>query len=154
MKPPLPVAVFDTLHELQHLFRARMRSSMQAVHPELTLNEMRILMRTGHRPGITQRELVEHSHADKAQMARLLARLQQRGWLTRSRGDGDRRVRCLHLSARGRRLFAQLRRLQEQVAGELLQDCPPSAQARLLGLLQQARHGATARAGIPAAHPG
>jgi len=154
MTAPLSVEVFDTLHELQHFFRARMRKSMEAVRPELTFNEMRVLMRAGRQPGITQRDLVEHSHADKAQMARILAHLQDRGWLTRSASESDKRVRCLHLSAQGQRLFAQLRGLQEQVATELLQDCPPPVQAQLLALLQQARGSAAASSGTLATPPG
>ncbi len=138
MNPTLPLDIFDGLHELQHLFRARMRKAMEAVHPELTFNEMRILMGTGHRPGITQKDLVERSHADKAQMARLLAHLETRGWLTRRPGAHDKRVRCLHLSAQGQRLFEHLRGLRERVAAELLRDCPPPAQAQLLALLRQA----------------
>lgn len=154
MKPPLSVDVFNTLHELQHLFRLHMRKSMEAAHQELTFNEMRVLMRTGRQPGITQRELVEHSHADKAQMARILAQLQDRGWLTRSASESDKRVRCLQLSAQGLQLFEKLRGLQEQVATELLQDFPPPMQAQLLTLLQQARSSAAAKAGLLAAQPG
>lgn len=146
MSSPLPVTVFDAMHELQHLFRARMRKSMEAIHPELTFNEMRILMRVGRQPGVTQRELVEHSHADKAQMARILAQLQERAWLTRSASDSDRRVRCLHLSPQGQSLFAQLRKAQEHVAAELLQGCAPPLQAQLLDLLLQVRSSATASA--------
>ncbi len=144
MNTPLPVAVFDAMHALQHLFRTRMRHAMEAVHPELGFNDMRVLMRVGRQPGITQRELVEHSQADKAQMARLLAQLEQRGWLTRSAAADDRRVRCLHLGAQGRELFARLRGLQEQVADGLLQGCPAPAQRRLLALLRQARDGVEA----------
>lgn len=147
MNPSLPIEVFDSLHELLHLFRARMRKAMEAVHPELTFNEMRILLRMGRQPGLTQKGLVERSHADKAQMARLLAHLEERGWLIRSASESDRRVRCLRLSAQGERLFAQLRTLQERVAAELLRDCPPSMQADLLALLRQARDSAGARAG-------
>ncbi|MGB3423987.1 MAG: MarR family transcriptional regulator [Castellaniella sp.] len=147
MKPSLPIDVFDSLHELLHLFRARMRKAMETVHPELTFNEMRILMRTGRQPGITQRDLVEHSHADKAQMARLLAHLEERGWLTRSPSESDKRVRCLRLSAQGQQFFTQLRRLQESVAAELLRDSPPPSQAQLLALLRQACDSADAHSG-------
>ena len=72
MNPSQSIEVFDRLHELLHRFRARMRKAMETVHPDLTLNEMRILMRAGRQPGLTQRDLVEHSHADKAQMARIV----------------------------------------------------------------------------------
>ncbi|HWK72034.1 MAG TPA: MarR family transcriptional regulator [Burkholderiaceae bacterium] len=145
MKPSLSVDVFDCVHELLSLFRERMRRSLEAAHPELTFNEMRILMRTGRHPGITQKDLVEHSHTDKAQMARLLAHLQEKGWLKRSASESDKRVRCLHLSARGQRLFTQLRSLQDQVATQLLKDCSSSSQAQLLALLQDARNSAAAR---------
>ncbi|MFT0532187.1 MarR family winged helix-turn-helix transcriptional regulator [Castellaniella hirudinis] len=138
MNPSQSIEVFDRLHELLHRFRACMRKAMETVHPDLTLNEMRILMHAGRQPGLTQRDLVEHSHADKAQMARLLAHLEAHGWLTRSASESDKRVRCLRLSAQGEALFAQLRRRQESVAADLLRDCPPSAQTQLLTLLRQA----------------
>lgn len=144
MTIPLSVDVFDNLHDLLRLYRIRMRKSVEAVHPELTFNEMRILMHAGRRPGITQKDLVEHSQTDKAQMARTLARLQEQGWLSRSPSENDRRVRCLRLSAQGRQLYMQLRSLQEQVATELLRHCPSSTQAQLLALLRQAHDSAQA----------
>ncbi|HRO60491.1 MAG TPA: MarR family transcriptional regulator [Burkholderiaceae bacterium] len=151
MSSPTPVEVFESLHELLQLFRARMRKSLEDLHPELTFNEMRVLMRTGREPGITQKDLVEHSHTDKAQMARILAQLQDKGWLKRSASKSDRRVRCLHLSARGQTLFSQLRELQEQAAAELLRGCSPAVQAQLLDLVRQARDSAGAHAQDPAA---
>ena len=146
------VDVFDNLHELLHLFRAHMEKSIEAIRPELTFNEMRILMHTGRHPGITQKDLVEHSHTDKAQMARTLAHLEGKGWLTRSASESDRRVRCLQLSAQGQQLFVRLRDLQEQIATELLQDCSPPVQTQLLALLQQARSSAITRADVLTAH--
>lgn len=138
MNPSLPVNVFDSLYELLRLFRSRMRKAMEVQHPELTFIEMRLLMNTGRNPGITQKDLVEHSRIDKAQIARTLARLQEQGWLDRSPSESDRRVRCLTLSAQGRRLYSQLREVQESVATELLQGCPASMQEALLALLREA----------------
>lgn len=142
MNSSLSIDVFETLHDLLHLFRARMRKSMESVHPELTFNEVRVLVHTGRQPGITQKDMVEHSHADKAQMARTLALLQEKGWLLRTASAADKRVRCLHLSAQGQALYARLRSKREALAAELLQDCPAELQARLLELLQQARDSA------------
>lgn len=144
MTLPLSVEVFDTLHELMRMFRTRLRKSMEAVHPELTFNEVRILMRTGLQPGITQKELVEHSQIDKAQLARTLGHMQDQGWLERRVSDSDKRVRCLQLSPQGRRLVGRLREVQEQVAHELLQGCTPALQTQLLTLLQQAQSSASA----------
>lgn len=145
MKPSLPVNVFDSLYELVRLFRTRMRKAMEAQHPELTFNEMRLLMNTGRLPGITQKYLVENSRIDKAQIARTLTRLEDQGWLERTPSEDDRRVRCLHLSPGGHELFAQLRDIQEKVAAELLQGCPALMQAELLALLRQACDSAQAQ---------
>ncbi|NLC36796.1 MAG: MarR family transcriptional regulator [Alcaligenaceae bacterium] len=142
MKLSLSVEIFDSLQDLMRLFRSRMRQSLETVHPELTFNEARILLRTGLQPGVTQKDLVEHSRIDKAQMARILAHLQEKGWLQRSPSATDKRVRCLSLSAAGTQLFTQLRALQEQIATELLQGCAQETQAELHALLLQTRDSA------------
>ena len=138
MTSSVSVELFEALHELLHLFRSRMRQSMESVHSGLTFNEVRILMHTGRRPGITQKDLVEHSHTDKAQMARMLAQLQDKGWLERSASEADQRVRCLQLSPAGEQLFVQLKARREEVATQLLQGFPISQKDELLQLLKQA----------------
>lgn len=144
MSSSIAADVFEVLHDLLHLFRARLLESLEAVQPGLTFNEFRILMHTGRHPGITQKELVEHSHTDKAQMARTLAQLQDKGWLERSASEADKRVRCLQLSAQGQKLFDQLRHRREQIATELLSDFPQAQQGLLHELLLQARDSAQA----------
>ena len=136
MSSSLSADVFELLHDLMHLFRARLLQSIETAQPGLTFNEFRILMHTGRNPGITQKELVEHSHTDKAQMARTLAQLQDKGWLERSTSEADKRVRCLQLSAQGQQLYARLRTLREELAVELLKDCPQEMQAQFQTQLQ------------------
>lgn len=138
MTPSLSADVFDTMHDLLHLYRASMRAEMEAIEPGLTLNELRILMFVGRHPGQTQKALVEHSHADKAQMARTLAQLEDQGWIDRHPSPEDRRVRCLALSTQGQALFARLQQSRQGVAAQLLQDCTSEVQQQLLVLLQQA----------------
>ena len=144
MSSSISADVFELLHDLLHLFRARLLESLEAVQPGLTFNEFRILLHTGRHPGITQKELVEHSHTDKAQMARTLAQLQDKGWLERSASEADKRVRCLQLSAQGQQLFDQLRHRREQIATELLSDFPEAQQGLLHELLLQAKDSAQA----------
>ena len=145
MSSSLAADVFEVLHDLMHQFRARLLQSLERIQPGLTFNEFRILMHAGRHPGITQKELVEHSHTDKAQMARMLTQLQDKGWLERSASEADKRVRCLQLSAQGQQLFAQLKNQREQIAAELLRDFPVEQQTQLHALLQQALQGAQAK---------
>lgn len=140
-----PIDVFDTLHELLRIFRMRMRQRLAVVCPQLSFGELRVLMKVGEHPGCTQKRLVEHSRVDKAQMARMLAQLQDKGWLLRSESAQDRRVRQLRLSAQGQQLFGRLAVERAALAAELLQDCPPAMQAQLQLLLAQARDSARAQ---------
>ena len=138
MSSSIAADVFEVLHDLMHQFRARLLQSLERIQPGLTFNEFRILMHAGRHPGITQKELVEHSHTDKAQMARTLAQLQDKGWLDRSASEADKRVRCLQLSTQGLQLFALLKNQREQIAAELLRDFPVDQQAQLRELLKLA----------------
>lgn len=142
MSSSLAADVFEVLHDLMHQFRARLLQSLERIQPGLTFNEFRILMHAGRHPGITQKELVEHSHTDKAQMARMLTQLQDKGWLERSASEADKRVRCLQLSAQGQQLFAQLKNQREQIAAELLRDFPVEQQTQLRELLKLALNSA------------
>ena len=144
MSANLSVEIFDVLHELLRIFRSRMRQSMEAVHPDLTFNEVRVLMFVGRHPGRSQKDLVEHSHTDKAQMARILTQLQDKNWLHRTESAEDRRVRCLHLSASGLALYQQLGQARAELAEQLLVQCPVEMQTQLLGLLGVARSSARA----------
>ena len=127
--------VFEALHDLLHVYKAHMVRTMASVHPELTLNEVRALMFVGRHPGTTQKELVAHSGADKAQVARMVALLQDKGWLESAPNAEDKRSRCLRLSTQGQGLHQALR----GVAATLLQGCDSATQAQLLDLLAQVR---------------
>ena len=142
MPSPLPAEIFDSLHELLRIFRARMRQSLETFEPDLTFGELRVLMHVGQHPDCTQKALVEHSRADKAQMARTITQLQAKGWLTRSESVEDRRVRRLLLTKQGQALFSRLGERRATLAAELLQGCPAPMQEHLLDLLTQALEGA------------
>lgn len=139
MNASLPADIFEAMHELLHLFRSRMREDMESMEPGLTPNEVRVLMYVGRHPGRTQRELVDHSHMDKAQLARMLAQLQEQGWLDREPDARDRRVRCLSLSPQGQALLDRLRQSRQALAARLLKDWEPAAQQQLMALLERAR---------------
>ena len=144
----LSAEIFEVLHELLRTFRSRMRTSMEAIHPELTFNEVRVLMFVGRHPGRSQKDLVEHSHTDKAQMARILTQLQDKGWLHRSESSEDRRMRCLHLSQPGQTLYQQLGLARAALAEQLLAQCPQQVQQQLLQLLGEARESVRATSAV------
>ena len=139
MSPRNPHDVFDAMHDLMHVYRAHMVRAMAAVHPELTLNEVRALSFIGRHPGATQKELVAHSGADKAQVARMLGLLQDKGWLERAPHAEDKRSRCLALSPEGSALYKALRESRQALAASALKNCDKNTQAQLLAQIQQLR---------------
>lgn len=139
MSPRTPSDVFDAMHDLMHAYRAHMVRAMTSVHPELTFNEVRALSFVGRHPGTTQKELVAHSGADKAQVARMLGLLQDKGWLERAPHAQDKRSRCLVLSTEGSALFKALRESRQSLAAAALANCDKTTQAQLMAQLQQLR---------------
>lgn len=131
--------IFDTLHDLLHLFRCEIRQDLEANQEVLTFGELRVLVFIGRTPNCTQKTLVAHSRTDKAQIARTLAQLKNKGLITRSRKPEDRRVHLLHLSDEGQVIFARLNQRRASIARRLLADYPAEQQTLLLQLLQQAR---------------
>ncbi len=134
-----PAQIFEAMHDLVHVYRARMMEGVASIHPELTHNEVRALMFVGRHPGATQKELVQHASADKAQIARLVALLLDKGWLQCAPHEHDKRSRCLHLSPQGQALFNAVRQARSTLAADLLQPVPAASQAQLLDLLEQLR---------------
>jgi MarR family transcriptional regulator, temperature-dependent positive regulator of motility len=134
-----PADVFEAMHDLLHVYRSHMVRSMARIHPDLTHNEVRALMFVGRHPGTTQRELVAHSGADKAQVARMVALLQDKGWLESAPNAEDKRSRCLRLSPQGMALHRALRDARRKLAASLLAGCDEATQTQLLGLLAQVR---------------
>jgi len=112
---------------------------MTAVHPELTFNEVRALNFIGRHPGATQKELVRHSGADKAQVARMLGLLQDKGWLERLPNAEDKRSRCLTLSGEGAALYQALRAARQTLSASVLAGCDEATQTQLLVLLERVR---------------
>ena len=141
MNSSTPSDVFDAMHDLMHVYRAHMVRAMASVQPGLTLNEVRALGFIGRHPGATQKELVQHSGADKAQVARMLGALQDQGWLERLPHAQDKRSRCLTLSAQGMALHKALQASRKTLATAALKACDASARAQLLALLAQVRAG-------------
>ena len=131
--------VLEAMHELMHAYRARMVRAMADVHPGLTFNEMRALSFIGRHPGATQKELVRHSGADKAQVARMLGLLQDRGWLERLPHAEDKRSRCLTLSAEGATLYQALQASRQALSASVLAGCDEATQTQLLALLARVR---------------
>lgn len=100
--------VLETIHAVMHLYRSRQYRELRDGPHDLTHMEFKVLAFFARRPGATQRQLVEHSGRDKAQIARLIQGLRNRGLLEGSADALDKRSVCLSLSAAGQAVYAEV----------------------------------------------
>lgn len=131
--------VFDAIHGLMHLYRARQYRVLRDGPHELTHLEGKVLGFFGRHPGAMAGDLAAHSGRDKAQIARLLAGLKDRGLLRAEVDADDRRKTRLHLSDTGRELLRSTQRSLRQVAQRSMEGFGADEAAQLLALLQRLR---------------
>ena len=141
--------VFEAIHAIMHLYRAQQLRASQAGGAPLTHMENKVLGYFGRHPGATQRDLALHSGRDKAQLARLIAALRERGLLDAVAAPADRRSTHLRLSDAGQAAYAELRLHGASLAAQALAGLGAGEQAQLLALLGQVQANLAA-AGDPA----
>ncbi|PJK09281.1 MarR family transcriptional regulator [Lysobacteraceae bacterium NML120232] len=87
---------------------------------QISITEWRVLAVLGRYSGLSANELAERTAMDKVAVSRALARLVERGLISRSTHDDDRRRSVLSLSASGKRIHAQIAPLALQMERKLL----------------------------------
>ena len=132
--------VFDAIHSIMHLFRARQLRGLRDNAHELTHMEYKALGFFSRRPGATQGDLVAHSGRDKAQLARLLKGLRDKQLLDATPDEADRRITRLTLSAEGQKIFHSLHQLGVQASSAAVTGMNADQLTQLQGLLQQIRN--------------
>lgn len=129
--------VLETVHAVMHLYRSLQYRSLRDGPHDITHMDGKVLGYFARHPGATQSDLSAHSGRDKAQLARLVKGLRERGLLAAEADVADRRHVRLSLTADGkavqRTLLQQGRRLETKAVAGLGAD----EQARLAALLQR-----------------
>ena len=119
---PADDGVLELVHSVMHQYRSRQYRTLRDGPHDITHMDSKVLGFFGRRPGATQSDLAQHSGRDKAQLARLIKGLRDRGLLAAEADAADRRNLRLTLSPDGRAvqraLQLQARRLDARaVAG-------------------------------------
>ncbi|MBQ0958947.1 winged helix-turn-helix transcriptional regulator [Ideonella sp. 4Y11] len=135
-----PVAgVVDALHAVVHRLRAA--AAAEPLEDGLAPMEGRALGFFLRQPGATASQLVEHSGRDKAQVARLVAVLRERGLLEARPDEQDRRISRLHPTAAAARLHQRVMQVRRRSAAQALAVLNQDEQRQLQALLQRVAAG-------------
>lgn len=110
MSSEIAEAVFESIHSVMHLYRSRQYRVLRDGPHDLTHMENKVLGFFAVHPGATLRDLAQRSRRDKAQLARLVRELREKGLLDGEVDSGDRRSVRLSLTPAGRTVHESLRR--------------------------------------------
>ena len=119
-------AVMDLVHTVMHQFRSTQYQVLRDNAHAVTHMESKVMAFFARHAGATLSDLVAHSGRDKAQLAKLVKGLRERGLLDAATDAADRRSVRLRLSAAGlgvqKALQAEARVLNERAVDGLSAD--------------------------------
>jgi DNA-binding MarR family transcriptional regulator len=137
--PSPALEVLERVHAIMHLYRSAQQRSLRAGPHDLAHMEIKVLGFFARRPGATQSDLAAHSGRDKAQLARLIRGLRDRGLLEAKADEIDKRSTRLSLSNAGKAMFEALHRHDGALAEAALEGIAEEDRATLLDLLERVR---------------
>ena len=132
--------VLDLVHRVMHQVRSQQFQALRDGPSNVTHMESKVLGFIGRHPGSTQSDLAQHSGRDKAQLARLVKGLRERGLLHGQADADDRRNLRLMLSDAGGAVLRQLQQQMQRVGERALAGFSAAEQQQLQALLQRLQH--------------
>lgn len=131
--------MLDLIHTVMHQYRSMQYQALRDGPHDITHMEGKVLGFFGHHPGATQSDLAKHSGRDKAQLARLIKGLRDRGLLDAVADESDKRNVRLTLTSDGQSVLTVLRQQAKRLNTLALQEMDSHEQEQLLQLLQRVK---------------
>jgi DNA-binding MarR family transcriptional regulator len=131
--------VLETIHALMHQYRSQQYRVLRDGPHDITHMESKVLGYFGRRPGATQSDLAQHSGRDKAQLARLIKGLRERGLLVAEADEADRRNLRLGLSADGQKVQRALQQQAKRLSARAVAGFSTQERQALLAFLQRVK---------------
>jgi DNA-binding MarR family transcriptional regulator len=108
------------IHRVYQASRNEMFRAFREEGEEVTPEQWAVLIRLWERDGRAQGELSEATFRDSPTMSRIVDSMEERGLLQRRPHPDDKRVRCIHLTRRGRELEKKLVPVVETIVGKMV----------------------------------
>lgn len=129
--------VLDRLHALMHGLRRHLQEATRLDGAGLGPMEIRCLAYFMHHDGATQSDLVQHAGRDKAQIARIVKGLHERGLLQSRPDPDDGRSQRVSVTGEGRALQRRMQQHRVRFEKIMTAGLAASERATLLALLDR-----------------
>lgn len=130
--------VLDLIHSIMHQYRSQQYQVLRDGPHDITHMESKVLAYFGCHPHATQSDLARHTGRDKAQLARLIKSLRERGLLNAEADESDKRNVKLALTETGhaiqQKLAQQAKRLNSKAIHSLSAEEHEQLKALLLSV--------------------
>jgi DNA-binding MarR family transcriptional regulator len=134
-----PTDVLELIHSVMHEYRALQYRFLRDGPHDITHMDGKVLGFFSRRPGATQSDLAEHSGRDKAQLARLIKGLRDRGLLEATVDEADRRNVKLALTADGKAVQRALGQQARKLGAKAVTGLSEAEQGQLMALIGRVR---------------
>ena len=131
--------VLDLIHTVMHQYRSQQYQVLREGGHDITHMEKKVLGYVDQHPDATQSDMARDSGRDKAQLARLIKGLRERGLLASQADEADRRNLRLSLTADGRSVLRVLDQQSRRLATQAVSGMSVAEQRQLVALLQRIR---------------
>ena len=131
--------VLELVHAVMHDYRSLQYRILRDGPHDITHMDAKVLGFFARRPGATQRDLVEHSGRDKAQLARLIKGLREQGLLAAEADPDDRRNQRLSLTAAGEDVQKTLKQQARRLSAKAVTGLDVDERTRLQSLLTRVK---------------
>lgn len=129
--------VLELIHQVMHRYRARQYRVLRDGPHDITHMDSRVLGFFDRHPGATQSDLATHSGRDKAQLARLVKGLRERGLLHGEADAQDRRNLRMTLTAEGKAVQRTLQQAARRLSAQAVTGLDEAQRAQLAQMLRQ-----------------
>ncbi|AHL75453.1 MarR family transcriptional regulator [Stutzerimonas stutzeri] len=131
--------VFESIHSLMHLYRSQQYRALRDGPHDLTHMENKVLAFFARHPGATSSDLVQHAGRDKAQVARLIKGLRDKGLLEGEADSADRRSVRLRLTEAARVVHESLQQQTRYLNNLAIDGIDDTECRQLVELLERVR---------------
>ncbi|QPF71986.1 MarR family transcriptional regulator [Roseateles sp. DAIF2] len=131
--------VLELVHIVMHQYRSQQYQALRDGPHDITHMESKVLGYFDRHPGATQSQLAGDTGRDKAQLARLIKGLRERGLLDGEPDPDDRRNVRLQATEAGRAVLGHLRQQARRLSAKAVAGLPAAEREQLLALLRRVR---------------
>ena len=138
------MARLELIHAVTHRYRSQQYQVLRDGPHGVTHMDSKVLGFYSRHPQATLSALAQHSRRDKAQLARLVGGLRERGLLQGMASPSDKRSVQLTLTAEGAAVQRALKQQAQRLATQAMAGLSAAEVAQFQGLLQRVKDNLTA----------